>query len=223
MKSVLFAVLALLGIACPSDGLAQTAPKRAPLPNFDQRAAPAAAAESASAEQKAAAEHLRGLVPQVKVDFDPVTGAAKRVAATDGFLTGVNGAGKGVSASVASKQVAGDPYGPTKAFLQEHSGLFGHGAEALGAARVAREYVTPHNGLRTVVWEQQAQGISVFEGVLISHTTKRGELVTISSQFLPDAAGAAGGGLLPGARRPARRGFPRGRRWHWRRRMWARH
>jgi len=35
------------------------------------------------------------------------------------------------------------------------------------------------------------QGIAVFEGVLISHTTKRGELVSISSQFVPEAEKAA--------------------------------
>jgi Fungalysin metallopeptidase (M36)/Bacterial Ig domain/Immunoglobulin domain/Immunoglobulin I-set domain/Fungalysin/Thermolysin Propeptide Motif len=199
MKSALFAAGAFLVFADPSASFAQSAPKRPLLPNFDQRALPAPAAESASAEQKAAAEHLRALVPQVKVDFDPVTGAPKCVAATDGFLTGANGAGKAVSAAVASKQAAGDPYGPTKAFLQEHSRLFGHGDEALGAARIKQEYVTPHNGLRTVVWEQQVQGIGVFEGVLISHTTKRGELVSICSQFLPDAAGAASRGLAGGS------------------------
>src|SRR5262249_244981 len=48
-----------------------------------------------------------------------------------------------------------------------------------------------HNGLRTVVWQQQLDGIPVFESVLIGNTTKRGELVSLSSQFLPNLAGLA--------------------------------
>ena len=44
----------------------------------------------------------------------------------------------------------------------------------------------PHNGLHTVVWQQQLDGIDVHQAVFISHTTERGELVRISSQFVAD-------------------------------------
>src|SRR5690606_4274851 len=54
-----------------------------------------------------------------------------------------------------------------------------------------RDFVTPHNGLRTVVWQQHFNDIPVFGGLLISHTTRREELVRISSGFLPDVAQAA--------------------------------
>jgi hypothetical protein len=37
-----------------------------------------------------------------------------------------------------------------------------------------------------VVWEQQVDGIPVFEGVFMAHTTKRGELVSLASQFVPE-------------------------------------
>ena len=60
---------------------------------------------------------------------------------------------------------------------------------------MAREFTTPHNGLKTVVWEQQVDGIPVFEAVLISHTTRKGELVNLSSQFLPDPTAAAERGV----------------------------
>jgi len=65
--------------------------------------------------------------------------------------------------------------------------------------------------LKTVVWEEQVDGVSVFEAVLIAHTTKNGELVTLSSQFVPDPVGAAtvasrtGRRLLAAPDVPARR------------------
>ena len=83
--------------------------------------------------------------------------------------------------------------------MQDHRQLFSYGPEALDQARITREYVTPHNGLRTVVWEQQVDGVAVFEAVLISHTTRRGELVNVGSQFLPDPVQAASQGSSAGA------------------------
>jgi len=38
--------------------------------------------------------------------------------------------------------------------------------------------------MRTVVWEQQVDEIPVFEAIFISHTTSKGELVNIASQFI---------------------------------------
>ena len=37
-----------------------------------------------------------------------------------------------------------------------------------------------------VVWEQKVDGIPLFEATFISHTTRNGELVNVSSQFVPD-------------------------------------
>ncbi|MDB6110653.1 MAG: hypothetical protein JWR69_2403, partial [Pedosphaera sp.] len=79
-----------------------------------------------------------------------------------------------------------DPHRIAKAFLREHSGLFGYGAEALddSQARVKREFTTQHNGMTTVVWEQSVDGVPVFEALLTAHTTRQGELVSIGSQFV---------------------------------------
>src|SRR5207244_10197645 len=87
-----------------------------------------------------------------------------------------------------------DPYQPVKAFLNEHSALFGHDATLLSSAKISRDGVAAHNGLRTTVWQQMLDGIPVFESVLIGNTTKRGELVSLSSQFLPNPAAAADAG-----------------------------
>ncbi|MCF7668761.1 MAG: hypothetical protein K9N48_03185, partial [Verrucomicrobia bacterium] len=89
---------------------------------------------------------------------------------------------------------ADDPHRPIKAFLIENTALFGHGAGVLTNATIKREFVTPHNGMRTVIWQQQLDGILVFEGRLVGHITCKGELVNISSHFVPDIAGASGMG-----------------------------
>lgn len=86
---------------------------------------------------------------------------------------------------------ANDPYRATRAFLLDHRALFGHGPEALDQARVVREFRTPNNGVRTVVWEQVVDGIPVFEATLIAHTTKSDELVNLGSRFVPDPVKAA--------------------------------
>ena len=45
--------------------------------------------------------------------------------------------------------------------------------------------------MRTVVWEQLLDGIAVFGGTFISHTTRKGELISLSSQFHPSPVQAA--------------------------------
>src|ERR1035441_5428029 len=70
---------------------AQLPPAHPLLPAIDKRH-DAAQAKVASAEQTQAASLLRELVPTLKVEFEPVSGSPKSVAATEGFLTGPAGA-----------------------------------------------------------------------------------------------------------------------------------
>jgi hypothetical protein len=79
-----------------------------------------------------------------------------------------------------------------KAFVDEHRGLFGHGAEAFAAAKLQRSEI--HGRLRTTVWQQQLDGIPVFEAIFKAHSTVDGELVNLSSGFVPDLAKAAAKG-----------------------------
>jgi uncharacterized repeat protein (TIGR01451 family) len=158
------------------------------LENFDRReriaSAPPGRAQSLARLQRA--------LPEARVEFDEVTGAAKFVRAHDGFLSGANGVGRAVPAAAHAGLAANEPHRATKAFLNEHRALFGHGAEALEAARVSRDYITTHNGARAVVWQQELDGLPIFEAVLSSHTTRNGELVSMASQFVADPAGASG-------------------------------
>ena len=189
------ALLTLLALVLAARAVDE--PERPPLPNLDQRDLAAAKAPPAQAEplvQAAAVSRLQARVPGAKVERDALLGTPKFICSTTGFLTGPNGEGKGVSAEAARAVPANDPHRAIKAFLNEHTPLFGHGAEALDSARVKRDFTTAHNGLRTTVWEQQLDGISVFEAVLTAHVTKNGELVNVAAQFVPDPAPAADNG-----------------------------
>src|ERR1043166_4462693 len=147
-----------------------------------------------AADRAAAVAQLRARIAGLQLDFDEVRGSPKRISAPDGFLSGPSGEGRGISPDVGRALPADDRYPSSKALLNEHAVLFGHGAEVLVPATLKREFVTAHNGLRTVVWEQQLDEIPVYEGLLMGHITKRGELVNLSSQFLPRLVEAANAG-----------------------------
>lgn len=167
-------------------------PVREQLPNFDKRQSQSEATNAEPAAKIAAAARVRGAKPDARIDYDAVTGSPKWIGSPSGFLTGP--AGNGLSPAALATVPAQDPYRPTKAFIQEHQDLFGHGPSVLEAAQIKREFVTPHNGLTTVVWRQQLDDIMVFDSALISHTTRNGELVSVSSTFLPDLVAAAAAG-----------------------------
>lgn len=173
------------------------------LPNFDKRrqAAEGEADAGAGAKRKAlpptraaAAEKLANRVPGLRIERDPLLQSPKHVFAAAGYLTGPNGEGRATSAQGARTFAPTDRHRGVKVFLHEHAPLFGHGAEALNQARLRRESVGRHNGLRTVVWEQRLDDVAVYEGVLVGNLTRQGELVSLSSQFLPDPAAAADAG-----------------------------
>jgi hypothetical protein len=136
-----------------------------------------------------AAAQLRGRLRGVQVETDGLTDAPQFVGSNEGFLSGPGGKGGTLTAVRAVK--LGEAHSEVRAFLDEYNGLFGHGAMALDAALVKRDYTNAHNGLRSVVWQQQVDGVPVFDAVLQAHVTKRGELVSVASHFLPDAPLAA--------------------------------
>src|SRR5688572_493590 len=163
-----------------------------PLPNFDKRRDQRADKPELPPARAVAASILEERVPGVKVTVDRLFGSPDFVASTHGFLTGPHGRGKAVQNALAAAN-NGQPHGPLRAFLNEHSVLFGFSAEALDAASLKRDYVTAHNGVHTAVWEQHLNGIPVFESVFLAHTTANGELVNVSSRFLANPAAAARG------------------------------
>jgi uncharacterized repeat protein (TIGR01451 family) len=187
--------LCLLGLS----SAAALPPERAGLPDFDRRAGKAAVA--AADGQQAAVAALRTQVAGAGIDFNEVAGGPKWIRSRDGYLSGPGGEGKGISAAVAAGFATDDPHRAAKAFVQEHQALFGYGPDVLASARIYRDYVTPHNGMKTTWWQQELDGIEVYEAVFAAHTTKAGELIGISSQFLADPAAAANAGATGSARR----------------------
>ncbi|HZQ48164.1 MAG TPA: hypothetical protein VFC07_14200, partial [Verrucomicrobiae bacterium] len=189
---------ALLGAALlalgPAHAFALPSQAEVELSNFDKRLENIHPSAASAMDHRTALANLRGRLPEARVDFDELIGSPKWISSPHGFLTGPDGHGGGISARSLAEFSTDDPYHVTKAFLKEHSELFGHGPEALAGARVKREFVSAHNGLRTVVWEQQVDGIPVFEALLISHLTRNGELVNVASHFLPAPEQAAHAG-----------------------------
>lgn len=181
-----------LGCATPL-ALAQVAPAREALPNVDKRLDGQNRPAVADGKQQALAK-LRNRVPGLQADIDPLLKSPNFISSTHGFLTGPNGEGGAVSANAARALPDNDPHRSIKAFLNDNAGVFGHGAEVLTGAKINRDFVTAHNGLKTTIWQQQVDGIPVHEALMVGHVTKRGELVNLSTRFLPDAVKAADAG-----------------------------
>jgi len=161
------------------------------LRDFDRRGEQRGKAVEWAPRQKDALDELKRRVPEIEAEIDSTVGSPKWLRARNGFLTGPNGEGRAVSAKAAQAFAPADADRPIKAVLHEHRELFGHGPEVLLSARRTRDYVTTHNRLRTVVWEQQLDGIPVYEAMLLANVTGLGELASLSSQFLPDLEQAA--------------------------------
>lgn len=142
----------------------------------------------------AAAAKLRGQVRGLRVEHDGLLQSPKHVSSTAGLLSGPDGEGLAITAAAARAIPANDRHRAIKAFLNEHRPLFGHGAEALDQARLKRDVVARNNGLRTVVWEQRVDDVAVYEGVLVGHVTRQGELAGLSSLFIAEPERAADAG-----------------------------
>lgn len=207
MKTLVLGAIGLaLMISQGSVARAQSAPRLPSLPNYDQRTASRPAAPMAlrapvpvssvslTAAQSEALEVLRQRVPTLTVDQDSIVKTPRLITAEQGFLTGRGGVGKALATGAVDSYSPSDKHRVIKAFVNEHAGLFGFAADALDSAEVKRDYVTSHNGLRTVVWQQKFQGIPVFAAVLQGHITRQEELVRLSSYFMPDLFAAASQG-----------------------------
>ncbi|MDB6024302.1 MAG: hypothetical protein JWM68_525 [Verrucomicrobiales bacterium] len=193
MKKSLFLLASTIAFTVGSltNVLAFKAPDRVPLPQFDKRVG---VGHDLTDDRKAMVKALKSHVPNANVRVDKLLGAPEFISSYSHFLTGPNGQGGAVSAAQAKLIAPGDAHGPVKAFLNEHSALFGYGSEILSSAQVKREFVTPHNGMRTVIWEQQLDEIPVFESILMGNITKNGELVNLSTHFVSDLKKAADAG-----------------------------
>ena len=184
--------LALLFLLAPA-ARAFDRPAYGELPNFDRRRT-AEHDKAPRAEQAAATDKLKARVPGLRLEAHERLGMPKFVGADRGFLSGPNGEGQAITPAGLRGVAVNDPHRPVKTFLNEHAAIFGHDAATLTAAKLQRDAVTKHSGLRTIVWEQRLDDLAVFEGCLIGNMTSRGELVNLSNQFVSEPARAADAG-----------------------------
>lgn len=179
------------------EALAFQAPDQPPLPNYDKRAVNRiAAAAPANPQQGAAVSQLAAQVDGLRLSWQQPLGTPRFLSARRGFLTGAGGVGGALSQAAVDAVPADDPHRIVKAFVNEHAAVFKHDAAVFDTAIVKADTVTAHNGLRTMIWQQQQDGIPVYGGLFVSHLTRRQELVSISDRFVPDleleAEGIAG-------------------------------
>jgi ELWxxDGT repeat protein len=146
---------------------------RPKIASIDTRSAPKSSDLTPEKVQSLAA--IRKDIPGVQVEFDPISGAPALVQATGRFLNQPTALAPGQKVDVR---------GIVEGFINRYPILFGHPGEALKKARVTREDVTAHNGMTTLVWNQEVNGIPVFKTIFKANVTKRGEIVSLSSHFL---------------------------------------
>lgn len=160
---------------------------REELPNFDVRESARTPTPANAAASAAATSSLRTQIRGGRVDRDALHGSAGYVRSTSRFLTGPTAAIPNMSAQAQSQR----DHQVVRSFVDGQPGLFGHPSNFLSSAALRREYTTRHNGLRTIVWQQQLDDIPVFGATFQAHVTARGELVNVSSQFLDNLEQAA--------------------------------
>ncbi|MCX6929270.1 MAG: M36 family metallopeptidase, partial [Verrucomicrobia bacterium] len=142
----------------------------------------------AETEREIAVAKLKAEVPGLRIEQGLWPGHAAWVHSTEGFLRGARDGAPTGAKNPSTGALAGGPYHAIKAFLDEEPAVFGHSADALTNAVIRRDAVSPRHGMRTTVWQQQIEGIPVFGGQVIGHTTRDGQLVSLFSGFVSDAA-----------------------------------
>src|SRR5881397_930519 len=148
-----FALASLLVAAAQPD---------AELANFDARLQGVPQHQALAGQRETAASELKRKIPGIQIDLDQVTAAPSWIQSAIGFLTGPD-AEEGIVPkapyAVPPRVDAPDAHPSVKQFLDENSAVFGHDSTILNDARISREFVTAHNGMRTIVWEQVLDGI----------------------------------------------------------------
>ncbi|MEA2154623.1 MAG: extracellular elastinolytic metalloproteinase [Solirubrobacteraceae bacterium] len=207
LRTAVLAALTALAAAAP----AVAAPSRdRPLPNADVRRADGGPVSAAERGGRAALE--RSLGAEGTVSTDPITGAARMVARTDGFLTARRSA---------------PPADIALEYVRAHPEVFGLDAGDLAGLRLTSRYRS--SGITHLAWTQTSLGVAAYDNVLLANVDDGGRLLNVGGSAVgglhaasvapavdPSAALAiarreAGGSLLPprvtqgrGAERPTR-------------------
>jgi len=150
-------------------------PEHDRLPDSDVRLAEQGP-KTTDAGREAALVALRTTLPEVRVNFDPITGGPADIMAVGKFLS-----------APGEKAV--------ESFVDANRGLFAHSSAVMkpGNSRITREDTSAHNGMKTLVWQQELDGIPFFQTILRANLTRDGALITMGGNFLADPETAAEG------------------------------
>ncbi|MBS0197770.1 MAG: M36 family metallopeptidase [Planctomycetes bacterium] len=117
---------------------------------------------------------LRASVDSVQIDDDPCFGTPRFVRSTSAFLTAADPAA--APAEVVAK------------FIRAYPALFEIDAAEIPNARKTRDFVTEHNGVAHLTFQQLIDGIDLFDAGIKANVARDGRLLNISSTMLPRPA-----------------------------------
>jgi hypothetical protein len=144
----------------------------AQLQNFDIRLTqPLAAASSPTRAQLAAVARLRRQAAHdLQISFNRATATPRHLFSLDSFLT--------PSSGDVSEEIALD-------FVRANSDLFSLTSEEIDALCTVKNYVTQHNGVTHLAFQQQVRGIEVFQSDLRANLDAEGRIISMSGDYFP--------------------------------------
>jgi subtilisin-like proprotein convertase family protein len=155
------AALLVLVAAAPA-GAAVPARQERPLRNSDVRRADAGPVSATERRSRAALE--RQLGDEGIVSTDRISGGARLVARTDGFLTGRSAA---PAPNVALE------------YVRAHPEVFAIDATDLAGLRETRRYRSASDGVTHLAYTQTFEGIAAYDNVLLANVDDDGRLVNV--------------------------------------------
>ncbi len=168
----------LFFFTCISSGW--SAQNNNPLPNYDARIRQDRNASRRNlniqsapfGQMQKAEEQLTKLVPRLKIKYHPILGGPSVVGVQGGhrYLTEHSNEDR--------EQIL-------RRFLSDHSALYGLTDDQIYQMKTIANYTNPAGNLSFVRLQQTIQGIPVFRGNLRAAFTQKGELIRITSEFVP--------------------------------------
>jgi hypothetical protein len=124
---------------------------------------------------------MRGTIPDLAVDDDLILGTPRFVRSTSTFLTAATKDGNSLAASTDI----------VRAYIADHAALFQLGlkGEELDLARIERNYITDHNGIRHLTYQQTINGADLFGSEIRANVMPDGRLINIASTMLTRPVG----------------------------------
>src|ERR1043166_8033667 len=155
-------------------------PKHKVLPDLDNGRP---VVPSPTPRQQDALKRLQTRHPRAKFDLHPFRGSPQWIRPGEGSALAPGAPGK-----------AFDPAVSIRAFVAQYQDLFGHPAAVLDAITIRRQATNSHNQIRTLAWEQSLDEIPVYGSVFVGHVSSDGDLLALSSTFVPEVERAAENG-----------------------------